>query len=291
MRVVNAMLALAVSLALVGSLWAGEGPKPPKGKHHGHPRMEQRDVFQTEAIKGLSLTDDQKSKFENLKKEYEPKLKEAWQKMGEQGKAIHEAFKAVQAAGQKVVQAQKDAQAAVKNVQEQKGKMDAARKSIDALRKDIGDKVSSLLTTEQKEQLKKLAEAKRPHGPAKRECDMLKGVNLTDAQKAEVEKVKKEYQSKIEAAEKAVKSLHKEVRDKVLACLTPEQKAQLQQKKDQKKEQKKDANRDVKKDVTKKDAKKHAKKELAKNLKKDVKKDTKKDNKKDVKKDTKKDVT
>jgi len=292
MRVASAMLALAVSFLLAGNLWAADAPKPPKEKHH-HPKMEQVDVFQTDAIKGLTLTDEQKTKLENLKKEFEPKLKDARQKIGEQGKALHEAFKAFQAAGQKVAQAQKEVQTAQKTVQDQKGKMDAAKKNIDALRKNIGDQIGSLLTTEQKEQLKKMAEAKRPHGPAKHECEMLKGVQLTDAQKAQIESVKKEYHAKIEAAENAVKALHKEVRDKVLAYLTPDQKAQLEQKKAERKE-KKDAAKDAKKDVTKKDGKKAAK-ELAKNQKKAAKKEAKKaekqENKQDVKKDDKKNVT
>jgi Spy/CpxP family protein refolding chaperone len=169
MRAVCGMLALVVSLAVVGNLWAAEEKSHKDGKHQ-RPGMDRMEVLPEQMLKGLNLTDDQKTKVEALKKEYGPKVKDAWQKTEsvlteDQKKARGEAMKAAKAAGKKGPEAFKDVQAAVKLTDEQKAKMDEARKSAQAVRKEVREKFMAMLTPEQKEQLKKDREnhGKRDH--------------------------------------------------------------------------------------------------------------------------------
>jgi Spy/CpxP family protein refolding chaperone len=158
MRVVSTVLALAVSLAVVGSLFAQEKGKkgPREGKRPGG-AIERIDGM----VKNLNLTDDQKAKLEEIKKEYGPKLKEAGQKMEtiltpEQKKARQEAAKAAKQAGKSREEVQKEAQAAMNVTDEQKAKMADARKAIGALQKEVHEKVMSILTPEQKAQLEQV---------------------------------------------------------------------------------------------------------------------------------------
>jgi Spy/CpxP family protein refolding chaperone len=165
MRVVSMALALIASLVIVGNLSAAEEKRGPEGRRPGGPMMEQWDM-----LKEVSLTDDQKVKVEEVKKEYGPKLKEARQKMDgilteDQKKARTEAMKAARAAGKDRQEARKEVEAAVKLTDDQKAKMAEAKKGVDTLRKEAREKILALLTPEQKEQLKKERGHGRPHRP------------------------------------------------------------------------------------------------------------------------------
>ena len=156
MRVVSSLLALAVSLMIVGNVLAADEAPARQGRRPQRPAADQWDMF-----KGLNLTDDQKAKVEEIKKEYAPKVKEARQKMesiltDEQKKARAEAAKAARAAGKNRDEVRKAAQDAAKVTDEQKAKMAEARKEAGALRKEIREKLTAILTPEQKEQLKQL---------------------------------------------------------------------------------------------------------------------------------------
>jgi Spy/CpxP family protein refolding chaperone len=164
MRVVSAVFALAVSLIMVGNLLAADEKPTREGNRPHRPAMERGDLFGGEMLKGLNLTDDQKAKVDDLKKEYGPKLKEAWEKTdailtADQKKAREEAVEAARASGKRGPEVMKAAQEAMKLSDEQKTKLDAARKDTQALRKAAYEKLMSLLTPEQKETLKK----NRPH--------------------------------------------------------------------------------------------------------------------------------
>ena len=155
MKVVSTVLALAVSLVVVGGVMAADKSAGREGKRAGG------DVFQRmdKMVKGLNLTDQQKTQYAALKTEYAPKVKEATQALDsvltpEQKTARQEAVKAGKAAGKSRKEVWKDAQAAVKLTDEQKTKLDEARKAAQALRKEIREKVMAILTPEQKAQLK-----------------------------------------------------------------------------------------------------------------------------------------
>ncbi len=169
MRAICSLLAVVVSLAVVGNLWAGEEKSQKEGKHPRHPAMDRGDmVLPPQMLKGLNLTDEQKTKVDALKKEYGAKFKDAWKKAGDivtadQKKARDEALKAAKEAGKKGPDVRKDVEAAMKLTDEQKAKMADARKEAQSLRKEVREKFMALLTDEQKEQLKKGREHHREH--------------------------------------------------------------------------------------------------------------------------------
>jgi Spy/CpxP family protein refolding chaperone len=178
MRVLSAVLALAVSLVLAGGVLADdkvrkkankEGPAIEDSARPGRPGMDRGELF-ARMLKGIDLSDEQKGKIEELKKEYAPKFKDAWQTTDavltdEQKQARTEAMKAARAAGKKGPEVREDIQAAMKLTGEQKAKLQAAREAGQALRKEAMDKVKAILTPEQLEKLK----ADRPrHGDRKK---------------------------------------------------------------------------------------------------------------------------
>jgi Spy/CpxP family protein refolding chaperone len=165
MRVASMVLALAVSLVMVGSLFAQEKEKkaPREGRRPGG-MLERLD----EMVKNLNLTDDQKAKLEEIKKEYAPKVKELEQTREgiltpEQKTARAEAMKAARAAGKRGPEARKDVEAAMKLTDEQKTKMADARKAIEALQKEIHEKVVAILTPEQKAKLEQQGKERGRH--------------------------------------------------------------------------------------------------------------------------------
>ena len=162
MRVVTTVLALAVSLVMVGKLMAADKACPAT-KPQRHAMAGPWDV-----VKDLNLTSDQKTAVEALKKEYGPKLKEVHQKVEgiltpEQKKARAEALKAANAAGKKGPDLHKAVVAAVKLTDDQKSQMDAARKDVQALQKEVRGKLMAILTPEQKNQLKQQMQKHREH--------------------------------------------------------------------------------------------------------------------------------
>jgi Spy/CpxP family protein refolding chaperone len=238
MKAVRTILALTVSLVIVGNLSAAEERRGPEGKHPRQAMMERWAV-----LNGVDLTDDQKAKVEEVKKEYGPKFKEARGNRDsmlteDQQKARDEAVQAAKAAGKRGEEVRMAAKAAVTLTDEQKAKMADVRKDVQALRKEAREKIMAILTPEQKEQLKKPHEGMRSHSQMGRGGEMFDGLNLTDEQKARIAEIRKEYAPKLQEAGKDLNALRKEVHEKVLACLTPEQKEQLKQKREQRKEPK-----------------------------------------------------
>lgn len=238
MRIARTMLALAVSLVIVGNLSAAEEKRGPEGKHPRQAMMEHWAM-----LRGVNLTDDQKAKVDSVKQEYGPKFKEARGKIDailteEQRKARDEAVKTAKAAGKRGDEVWKDAKAAVTLTDEQKAKMAEARKGVEALHQEAREKIMAILTTEQKEQLKKPRDGMHGHPQMGRGGAMLEGLNLTDDQKAKIAEIRKDYAPKLQEAGKDVQALRKEVHEKVLACLTPEQQEQLKKQRELRREHK-----------------------------------------------------
>ena len=111
---------------------------------------------------GLTLTAEQKAKMDELCKDLGPKLMTIMKKMDtltpEQKKAQAEAMKAARDAGKKGKEAADAVAAALKLTDEQKAKQAEMRKEMAPLEKELREKVMAVLTSEQKEQLKKKAE-------------------------------------------------------------------------------------------------------------------------------------
>jgi Spy/CpxP family protein refolding chaperone len=147
MKFVAGLLALAVALTVVGKLSAADDatPKAGKGQHAMHGPWDM--------LRGLQLTDEQKAKVHEVMKEYGPKLKTARDSIltDEQKKARDDAVKAAKDAGKKPGEVMKAAFEAVKLTDDQKTKM---RETMKPLNKEIRGKLMSILTDEQKAQVK-----------------------------------------------------------------------------------------------------------------------------------------
>ena len=162
MKTACTALALVVTLLIANPVGAAGGKK----KDGGIPYFKQIEQY----LKPVTLTDDQKSKLEDLKKEYEPKLKEAYAKEDvltpEQKKAGEEAKKAAKAEGKKGQDVKDAVAAAQKETDDQKKQGKEGKKQRLAVEKELHGKIVALLTDEQKEQIK-AAKGKKKDKPAK----------------------------------------------------------------------------------------------------------------------------
>ena len=164
MKTACTMLALIVSLMIVGNVSAAEEKKADASKETRHVENSVMEMFNA-----LNLTDEQKGKAQEISKEFGVKFKEAVGKMesiltAEQKAARTEAIKKAQAEGKTGPELGRAVSAAVVLTDEQKTKMGEATKEMIALQKDFLGKTMALLTPEQKNQLMKnmLEKSKKP---------------------------------------------------------------------------------------------------------------------------------
>jgi Spy/CpxP family protein refolding chaperone len=170
MKTVRAVLAVVVCVAMVGTLAAAEGRKP-GGRGQGGPGRGFGDpTARIDAlVRDLDLTDAQKAKIEELKKEFGPKLKAGQEKQDsilteEQKKARAEAFRKARESGEGFRNMRETIEKALNLTDAQKKDMEAARKASEELNKALMDKVESVLTPEQKEKLEKARQERRQRG-------------------------------------------------------------------------------------------------------------------------------
>ena len=153
MRTACTVWTLVIALSLATNAGAA-AKKKDKDATCGTPYFRTIDNY----LKPVTLTDDQKSKLDGLKKEYEPKFKDAYAKQNvltpEQTKAGEEAKKAAKAEGKKGKELKAAFEDAVKETDDQKAQAKAAKKQLSALEKEMHGKVLDLLTAEQKAQIK-----------------------------------------------------------------------------------------------------------------------------------------
>jgi Spy/CpxP family protein refolding chaperone len=76
MRWVCSVLTLAIAMLVGNYACADEGKAVPDGVPHHPPAAGPMDMFRFEHMKGLNLTDEQKTKLEAVKKEYMSKFEE-----------------------------------------------------------------------------------------------------------------------------------------------------------------------------------------------------------------------
>ena len=120
-------------------------------------------------LKSLDLSDEQKAKWEELKKEYTPKMTELFEKTEniltpEQKKARDKAFKEAMKSRQHPSEFRKVMKNAIKLTEEQKTKLKEGQKDLNKLRKEFHEKIKAILTPEQQEELRDLPQG-RPGGP------------------------------------------------------------------------------------------------------------------------------
>ena len=172
MKIVRTVLALVVCVAMVGILSAAEGRKPGgrgpdgprEGRGFGDPTA--RIDFM---VRGLELTDAQKATIEEIKKEFGPKLKAAQEKQDsilteDQKKARAEVLQKARESNEGRQNMRETIEKALNLTDSQKKDMDAARKASEELNKSLMDKVTSVLTPEQKEKLEKARQERGQRG-------------------------------------------------------------------------------------------------------------------------------
>ncbi|MGA2031987.1 MAG: hypothetical protein ABSG68_07015 [Thermoguttaceae bacterium] len=169
MRIVSIVLALAVSLTTVSKLSAADEPAKKAPRRSADFMVERMDAF----VKDLTLTDDQKAKIADLKKEYGPKLKDALKKSediltAEQKTARAEAFKTAQSSGKGFRENREAFEKALNLSDEQKTRQTEARKQIQETMKAFRDKVMDVLTPEQKDQVKAQMQKMKDSGKGRR---------------------------------------------------------------------------------------------------------------------------
>ncbi len=155
-------------LAMGGLLWAAEGKKPRGPRPEGGPpefgRMDPLAI-----VKRIpNLSEEQKQKIENLRKEYEPKLAELRGKLDgiitpEQRKAREEAIKKAKESGKTGRELFEAIRDAIKLTEEQQKQMQEVRTQMAQLVKEIRGKLEEILTEEQRGQLRRLGPG-RPKG-------------------------------------------------------------------------------------------------------------------------------
>ena len=158
MKVLTTVLALAVSLAIVGTLSAQEKKK---GKRPERPAAGKVDLMRV--FRGLDLSAEQVEKLKALMKEYAPKYKAIAEKREkiltpEQKKARAEARKEAIKDKKTRREVEEAGRAAMKITDEQKAAMAEVRKEMQATYKEMLAKGLEYLTPEQREKIKQRLE-------------------------------------------------------------------------------------------------------------------------------------
>ena len=122
-----------------------------------------------EAPEAVPLTDAQKATIEEIKKEFGPKLKAAQEKQDsilteDQKNARAEVFQKAREPNEGRQSMRETIEKALNLTEAQKKDMEAARKVSEELNKALMDKVTSLLTPEQKEKLEKARQERGQRG-------------------------------------------------------------------------------------------------------------------------------
>ncbi len=171
MRTARTAFALGLLMIVASPAFAAVGtkkPNPPKTTVAYYKTIDK-------TLSAVTLTDDEQTKLDALKKDYEQKFDDAYAKTDvsktdiltpEQKKAGDDARKAAKDAGKKgkgFTQAVADAE---KVTDEQKAKLKDARTSLNSLRTEFKGKVMDLLTDAQKKEID-AAKPKKASKPAK----------------------------------------------------------------------------------------------------------------------------
>jgi len=168
MRSVVRVLVVGGLVLVLGSLaWAAEGKKKHVRPEVPPPEMGRMDPFGL--VSRLNLSEEQKAKIEQLRKEYEPKLAELRAKLDsilteDQKKAREEAIRKAKEAGKTGRELAEAIRNAFQLTEEQQNKMKEVRSQMAQLFQEIREKLMGILTDEQKAQIRRFGEG-RPKGP------------------------------------------------------------------------------------------------------------------------------
>jgi hypothetical protein len=164
--VLRSVLPLAVMFACAIPLAAAEGDAPVKEKKKKGSKAGAA-VFRLPAE--ITLTAEQQTKLDAVKKEFGPRAKEVAEKQeavmtAEQRKARRAATTAAREAGKKRKEARAEIDAATNLSDEQKAKQKEVAKEMKALEAEVREKIEAFLTDEQKAAWpkKKVRKEKKP---------------------------------------------------------------------------------------------------------------------------------
>lgn len=154
-RLSRIVLTFALAAIIATPLIAQEKKKGNKKKKRGR-----RAFIAVRLPKSITLSDEQKTKYDAIIKEYSPKFLAVFQEQAkvltpEQRKARGDAFKAAREAGKNRKETQAAVTAAVKMTDEQTKQTNEIAKKSRALRQEARKKVMEILTDEQKKELNK----------------------------------------------------------------------------------------------------------------------------------------
>jgi len=163
MRASRMLLVVALVVLVASPILAAEGKRKQKAEPKPRPCPVAMQI--EKATEGLTLTDDQKAKLEEIKKECGPKAAEAVKKAEsvlteEQKKARAEAMKAARQAGKSKEETTKAVEEAVKLSDDQKKQIADAKAEMQAVNKGVREKIMGVLTPEQKAEIRKAQKAK-----------------------------------------------------------------------------------------------------------------------------------
>lgn len=155
-----------IALLMTAPLWAADDAAKAAKKGKKDPLANHRAMNVLKLPEDLKLTDEQKTKLGEIKKDYDPKIREVLTKReailtAEQKKARAETQKANKAEGKKGKDAQTALAAAIKLTDEQKKQTETLDADLKKLTGEARGKVTGLLTAEQKATLKEKRKAKK----------------------------------------------------------------------------------------------------------------------------------
>jgi Spy/CpxP family protein refolding chaperone len=150
-------------------------------------------------LRELDLTDAEKAKIADIRKEYRPRIEKALRELqglltDEQRKAREEGLKA----GKK----RREILESLNLTGEQREKVQNVGKEVAMLVREEMEKIRDVLSAEQKEKLQELKDERqeRVRDRHAHRIANLKDLNLTDEQKAQIADIRKEYRPKIHEA-------------------------------------------------------------------------------------------
>jgi Spy/CpxP family protein refolding chaperone len=169
-------------------------------------------------VEELDLTDAEKAKIEDIRKECRPKIEKAMQALGA---ILTDAQKSAREEALKSGKKHREVLEALNLTGEQKEKVAAVCKNVCALAREEMEKIRDVLSEEQKAQVAELRDERKEHvrDHMAHRIANARDLNLTDAQKAEIANIRKEYRPKVHEAGNKLRAAVREEVEAILAVI------------------------------------------------------------------------
>jgi Spy/CpxP family protein refolding chaperone len=150
-------------------------------------------------LKDLELSDAEKAQFEEIREEYRPKLKQLTEQMAG---VLTDEQKTTREEGLKAGKTRREIRESLNLSSEQKEKLEPVCKELVSVVRDELEKMKSVLTTAQQEQLPelKLERRERARDRLVSAIANFKDLDLTDDQKSKITAIREEYRPKVHEA-------------------------------------------------------------------------------------------